>query len=459
MTYTISSLAKELGITIAKLRAPLKRIKSRNLIALSNYDPKEVNAAIKFFSSSYELSEKLYNGIKFQYESSQKLSGLKEIAEEHNLIYKDFKAFMHEVDRNEKFKYLEPNIFTKTDLDCVRQTKIAALVTLYLKKKILYNQVKSAYVPQFDARTGGDKPIQRQKMLHVNLLEAVKTQTFKQGQIVGFYKRSRSGYYPIVALYNGDITVETSIKPDPKSRIGYVFKKRDTQRQPILWSISVNDLIDRGGANRLGNSDHHINHFINMLMDTLAKKHVGCEVVASGTYKDPYIEIRTESFEFNLTDYQITEKDTKKSADEKISVFGMPDMSFLERMVEETTSEYESSINIKDDQYLRVQSKARKVMIAWLENNAENKEMLTDISNYATQTGRSMDVVLGDMIKDYYELVYVTQKEELGNLSNFFNNRSKKSGGGYRQIIKIYYLLFVLYLKLRENWSSLFLFD
>lgn len=234
---------------------------------------------------------------------------------------------------------------------------------------------------------------------------------------------------PIVSLYNGNITVETEIKLDPKSRRGYVFNKRNHKHQPISWTFSINQLINRGGAKEVGNSDHHINCFVNMLIDTLAQEHIGCEFYASGTYKNPYLIIRTDPFVINLADYMVNDGDTKKIKDEKISVYGKPSAKFLIEMIKETTSEYETYVSEKTKNNFWVQSRAKKVEIAWLEDSPETQDLLDGLKQNAAETGRPIDIILGNMIKEYYDLIYLDRKEEFGDFATFLKFDPKNSGG------------------------------
>ena len=88
-----------------------------------------------------------------QYKQSQELISLAEIAKDKLLNNRDFHQFLEEIDKNERYDFLVPNIFPLTKNDTVKRTKVDDLVNLYLKKKISENTSVSAFVPTFDPTT------------------------------------------------------------------------------------------------------------------------------------------------------------------------------------------------------------------------------------------------------------------------------------------------------------------
>ena len=234
----IVDLAKQIGCDYTQLQIPIKRLKTRDIGVELN--PAEVDSLIKYFSKDKLISKQMFQFILEQYKQSQELISLAEIAKDKLLNNRDFHQFLEEIDKNERYDFLVPNIFPLTKNDTVKRTKVDDLVNLYLKKKISENTSVSAFVPTFDPTT--KKP--SKELIKVNLLEGVRTATWKQGQICGFYKRKRGEVLPIIVLYNGKINVVEAVKHDPKTRSGYNLKPRKKgDRQPVVWAFRINDLI------------------------------------------------------------------------------------------------------------------------------------------------------------------------------------------------------------------------
>lgn len=239
---TIGRLAQDLGVYYRKLRLPIKRLRTTS-IGLS-LETKEIAVADDYFGIDHVLPKSLYQFIKEQYRSYKKLVTLDVIAENNHISERDFKHFVKKImDRNERYQFLQPNIFIKSKSDAVKKSREDKIVNQYLKYKISFNTIVSAKVPQVHVRTR--KNIRSADYVEVHLLEAIRTSTWKQGQVVGFYKNSESRYYPIVSLYNRTLKVETKIRLDPKSRGVLSIKKRHTSKQPVIWSFAINDLLSK----------------------------------------------------------------------------------------------------------------------------------------------------------------------------------------------------------------------
>lgn len=133
----IVDLAKQIGCDYTQLQIPIKRLKTRDIGVELN--PAEVDSLIKYFSKDKLISKQMFQFILEQYKQSQELISLAEIAKDKLLNNRDFHQFLEEIDKNERYDFLVPNIFPLTKNDTVKRTKVDDLVNLYLKKKISEN--------------------------------------------------------------------------------------------------------------------------------------------------------------------------------------------------------------------------------------------------------------------------------------------------------------------------------
>ena len=400
----IADLAEEIGCDYTKLQAPIKRLKTRGIGVELN--PAEVDSLIKYFSKNKLISEQIYHFILEQYKQSQELISLTEISKEKLLNNKEFHQFLDKIDKNERYDFLVPNIFPKTKNDTVKRTKVDDLVSLYLKKKISENASVSAFVPTFDPTTKKTS----KELIKVNLLEGVRTATWKQGQICGFYKRGRGEVLPIVVLYNGKINVVDAVKHDPKTRNGYNLKPRKKGgKQPVVWAFRVNDLIDYDSLRRQRtkekyNSDHHLFYFINMLMQTLDENKIGCEFRCHGKYKDPYISVITDAVKINLSEFVVNGNETKKEKENKVKTFGNPTLDSIIEIAKSVSDTFSVTLRKNVEQNtLIIQSRAIKSEVAWFPKDA--KEILNALDEVEASTKVPKDILLGRMVIDYYKLV------------------------------------------------------
>lgn len=156
---TIADLAKRLDMSVAQLKAPVRRLKDRNLAIDKTIDSKELTDLIKYYSASKIIPQFIYERIVRQYEEFKEICELSQIAAENNLNAKDLKKFCLKLDFNQRFELLSPNIFSKYENDTVKRTKVGELVNLYLKYKISMNKIITALVPEFPTVAGGKKRI------------------------------------------------------------------------------------------------------------------------------------------------------------------------------------------------------------------------------------------------------------------------------------------------------------
>lgn len=304
--YTIGKLADELGMGFRKLLPVFKRLKSRNLaIGRLTFSIKEVTLAIKFFSKDKALSEHLYHFILGQYAASKELVTLDQIAASNYLQLKELKIFCTKIDRNERWLFLEPNVFVRNANDGIRRTMVEDFVSAFLKYKISLNRITSCYVPTF-----GKKEDSSEEFMRVTLLDSVQDETWRKGTIVGFYQHKGEPTLPIVAYRKGTIQVVPKIKMFPKTIKSIDFKSRNTKRQPIIFTIRVNSLLsdEQDAKNKF-----HYFHSLNMLVESIKKNGIGVSVRSAGTYKSPYIELIAETTTINLKNFQVTADFTKKA--------------------------------------------------------------------------------------------------------------------------------------------------
>lgn len=391
---TIGRLAQDLGIYYRKLRLPIKRLRTTS-IGLS-LEPKEVSAADDYFGIDHVLPKSLYQFIKKQYGSYKKLVTLDVIAENNHISERDFKRFVKKImDRNERYQFLQPNIFIKSKSDAVKKSREDKIVDQYLKYKISFNTVVSAKVPQVHVRTG--KNTESADYIEVHLLEAVRTSTWKQGQVVGFYKNSESGYYPIVSLYNRTLKVETKIRLDPKSRGVLSIKKRHTSKQPVIWSFAVNDFLSRN------NDNHKFNYLINMILSTVNKNHLGCSYRARGNYNNPYIEMITDAITLDITDFQVQLKDSKKAREDKQHIYGEPkSIEEIQKLIAEATNKVGSRLTV-DENKISIRGRYKKVSIAWIPEMSN--DVMRAYEKIEAETGTPVDLLMGEAIVRDFRLM------------------------------------------------------
>lgn len=407
----IVDLAKQMGCDYTQLQIPIKRLKTRDIGVELN--PAEVDSLIKYFSKDKLISKQMFQFILEQYKQSQELISLAEIAKDKLLNNRDFHQFLEEIDKNERYDFLVPNIFPLTKNDTVKRTKVDDLVNLYLKKKISENTSVSAFVPTFDPTT--KKP--SKELIKVNLLEGVRTATWKQGQICGFYKRKRGEVLPIIVLYNGKINVVEAVKHDPKTRSGYNLKPRKKgDRQPVVWAFRINDLIDydplrRQRTKERHNSDHHLFYFINMLMQTLDENKIGCEFRCHGKYKDPYISLITDAVKINLSEFVVNGNETKKEKENKVKTFGNPKLDSIIEIVKSVSDTFSVMLrkNVEHNTLI-IQSKAIKSEVAWFPKEA--KPILDALDEVETSLKVPKDILLGRIVIEYYKLIIEPQYSE-----------------------------------------------
>lgn len=407
----IADLAKKIGCDYTKLQAPIKRLKSRDIGVELN--PEEVDSLIKYFSKDKLVSKSIYQFVLEQYKQSKELISLTEIAKENLLNDKEFHQFLDIIDKNERYDFLVPNIFPKTKNDTVKRTKVDDLVSLFLKKKISENTIVSAFVPTFDPTTKKTS----KELIKINLLEGVRTATWKQGQVCGFYKRKPGEILPIVVLYNGKINVVDAVKYDPKTRNGYNLKERKQgQKQPVVWSFRINDLIDYDSLRRQrtkerNNADHHLFYFINILMKTLNENKIGCTFRCHGMYKEPYISVVTDAVTIRLNEFVVDESETKKEKENKVKTFGTPTLEGIETIVKTVSDMFSVTIRKNvDKNTLMIQSRAIKSTIAWFPNDA--KPVLRALKEMEASSKVPMDILLGQIVMNYYKLVIEPQYSE-----------------------------------------------
>ena len=408
---TISQLAKELNCKVVNLKAPVKRLKTRSIGVGLN--PKEVDKAIKYFGADYLIPIVIAKFIKSQYDEFSEIISLDEIIEQYGLNGKDFKNFVSStLNNNQIYRFLQPNIFTRYAYDSVRRTQVENLVTFYLKSKVCSSRKTKAIVPQFDARTGNRDGFS-QKLIEINLLEPIRTATWKQGNVIGFYKRVGQGWFPIIALHNGKICLEDKIKPDPKTRSVLHIQKRNGEKQPVIWNFSINELVSKE------NADHKLNYLINMLLFTLDKNGVGAEFKAVGDYMNPYIQVITDPVTINVDDFKPNGSDTKKIIDEKTSTFGNLSFEQILSSLKKLTKELGNSIRTKNSNII-VNSLARKVEVAWIPNEYAN--IMKNYDTLSAKTGIPKDLLLGEAIVQHYDTLYGATFQEATSAVKMLND-------------------------------------
>ena len=392
---TIGRLSQELNLYFERLRLPIKRLRKTS-IGLSLEPKEEIAAADDYFGIDHVLPKTLYQFIKKQNSDSKKLVTLDVIAENNHISKRDFKHFVKNVmDRNERYQFLQPNIFIKSKSDAVKKSREDKIVDQYLKYKISFNTVVSAKVPQVRVRTGKNTGFA--EYIEVHLLEAVRTSTWKQGQVVGFYKRTKSVYYPIVSLYNRTLKVETKIRLDPKSRGVLSINKRHSDKQPVIWSFAVNDLLSKN------NESHKYNYLINMILSTVNKNHLGCSYRSRGDYNDPYIEMITDGITIDITDFQLKPEDNKKLREDKQHVYGDPkSVEKIKKLITESTNDVGCRITV-DENKITIRGRYKKVSIAWIPEMSN--EVMKAYEKIEAETGTPVDLLMGEAIVRDYRLM------------------------------------------------------
>lgn len=391
---TIGRLAQDLGVYYRKLRLPIKRLRTTS-IGLS-LETKEIAAADDYFGIDHVLPKSLYQFIKEQYRSYKKLVTLDVIAENNHISERDFKHFVKKImDRNERYQFLQPNIFIKSKSDAVKKSREDKIVNQYLKYKISFNTIVSAKVPQVHVRTR--KNIRSADYVEVHLLEAIRTSTWKQGQVVGFYKNSESRYYPIVSLYNRTLKVETKIRLDPKSRGVLSIKKRHTSKQPVIWRFAINDLLSKK------NNDHKYNYLINMILSSVNKNHLGCSYRARGNYNNPYIEMITDAITLDITNFQVKLKDSKNVREDKQHIYGEPkSIEKIQKLVAEVTNQVGSRLTVGENK-ISIRGRYKKVSIAWIPEMSS--DVIREYEKIEAETGTPVDLLMGEAIVRDFRLM------------------------------------------------------
>ena len=188
---TVADLSEELGISSDRLKAPIRHLRERNIGGAIN--PKKLDVLIKFYAKSSIVEPDIYALVVGQYKAYQDLVTIDDAAKDNLINPRDLKRFCTKLDLNQKNDFLEPNIFAKYPNTTVNRTHVGELVNSFLKDRIAMNTVTEAIVPQFNSSktlTEKTRPISTKK-IKVCLLEPVRSETWKQGNIVGFYRQSR----------------------------------------------------------------------------------------------------------------------------------------------------------------------------------------------------------------------------------------------------------------------------
>lgn len=239
-----------------------------------------------------------------------------------------------------------------------------------------------------------------------------------QGTIAGFYKQKGKNILPIVAFFNGDLKVVPEIKRDPKTRNMLILEERDGSKQPVVWVFKINALLDRKT-----NADHHLNFLINMLLDTIAKNKIGVYYRCAGNFKDPYIELITDSVKIDILDYIAQKNDTKKVQNEKSSVFGIPSIVKVKKQLNEVISMAATLIRIRDN-IIIVQSKTKKVMVGWL---LDDESLLDELKELEARRRIPMDILIGLALQDYIQVAIKPFSNEAPSMADILDeNISEK---------------------------------
>lgn len=415
---TIGMLADDLKIDFSKLKMPFVRLQKTNLylaigsnggVTPANKYLHEIANINKYFAKNSIVNDKVYSFVKEQFEFYQKqITNVTTICDNSYLNPMDLVKFIKSFDRNEQNDFIAVNIFAKNLSDSLIRTRVDDLVSLYLKKKIAETKDTVAVVPSFDAKT----KLIKNEIIKVHLLEGIRTRTWKQGVVVGFYQSQKAKCkLPIVALYNQNIELADAVKLDPKSRGNFHFVQRKLgDKQPVVWTIPINELIDYSVVDRRRkketekkNVDSHYFYFLNMLLSTLSKYQIGCEFVTHGNYRHPFIQVITDTVAFHLDDFVVSKNDAKKVAEIKVKTFGKPSIEKLEQTCSEFVQRKGTRFRtIQSRNELVVQSDKRKVLVGWFDNEA--KPVLTGLEEYSIKSGIPLDLLLGQIVGDFYQI-------------------------------------------------------
>ncbi len=408
---TISDLASRLGLDFLKLKLPINRLKTRNIGV--DLDQKQVNILIRYFSKEAVVPEPICKFIINQFEQYHKVVSSEEVAKENLLSKRDFRDFVKGLNKNEKFVFLKDNIFAKTEFDAIKKTKIKKLVSLFLKSKISKNIYTSAFVHTFDSKT---KQKVRAK-INIHLLEGIRTKTWMQGQVVGFYNLKHQDTLPIVALYNGNIEVVDAVKHDPRNRKPFTFIPRQKgKKQPVIWAFNINKLVNSASDHKkkdFPNQDHRLFHFINMLMETLNDKKISCEFTNGGNPRDPYIKIVSDSVTFDINKFNVSETDTKKEKESKIKTYGIPNLVNIEENIYFFTSKKYIIVkkNSRENKAVVV-SNSVKIQAGWLPK--KDIKIMKGLQEIEGLTGIPVDILVGELLTQWYEAISASYKLEVG---------------------------------------------
>ncbi|RMC46724.1 hypothetical protein F5ESL0230_05590 [Lactobacillus sp. ESL0230] len=306
----------------------------------------------------------------------------------------------------------------KSESDGVRRTAVEDFVSEFLKYKISLNVLTSSLVPTFDKSEGVSN-----NFIRVTLLDSVQDETWRKGIIVGFYIRKGSPVLPIVAYRKGTIQVVPKVKMFPKEGQSIPFIRRDPEKQPIIFTIKINDFLndEQDSANKF-----HYFHTLNILIDTIKKNQVGCTVRCAGTYKNPYIELITETVRINITEYKITNNFTKKCQKEYSLLYDNPDLKQLKSDIKELTSNSPINFRRENNGAITLQSRATKVMVGWLVD--DNDGLLPALQKLESENGIPMDILVGKILKDYLDIAVLPYKEEAESLSTIIAQQLENDG-------------------------------
>ena len=442
-TRTIGELADTLGLDYVKLRTPFKRLQQTNLYLVIGSDggatPKnkylrQITNINKYFAKASLVDDEIFNFVKDQFEYYQnEITNVESVCKRSYLNEKDLSKFIKNFDRNEQNDFIARNMFSKNQSDALIRTRIDDLISLYLKKKISETKDTTAVVPSFDAKT----KLTKDKIITVHLLEGIRTRTWKQGVVVGFYFSKKAGCeLPIVALYNQNIELDDAVKLDPKSRGNFHFAKRKLgNKQPVVWTIPINDLIDYSVTDRRKkkeaekkNVDSHYFYFLNMLLSTLSKYQIGCEFLTHGNYRHPFIQIITDPVIFHLNDFIVSKDDVKKVAEIKLKTFGKSNVEELEKTCRHFTQKLGTNFRVvKNKNELIIQSDLRKVLVGWFDK--ESEPVLKGLQEYSVKSGIPMDLLAGKILQDFYSIyIEPSLHEEATTVADQFKLYFKENG-------------------------------